>query len=264
MGAIAAGSFVATTSADEAKEPKSPVVQGTDPANNIKLPPGIKLHENDDVSDVRSSLLAIVTRTLTPAKLDSAVAYLANQDRDRIKADLPKKNPELDGRVEQIRGLYKLKFGEELELKVNLLDSVTEVRQGEVEDAAIARQHWPVPAVKDGDEKPIASKVANNDPKIENGREVAIVQLTGPADTPALTLSLQYELPDYWVLDVPNGVTSAAMLKGQAESLQRLIDRSKDWPKSKDEAGQFIAAYVLQGYFSEAPPQPMAGVGGKN
>jgi hypothetical protein len=253
---IVTGSLVATTSAENPKDVERPSTVQPAAAPAIPLPAGFKAHANDDVADIRGSLITIVARTMTPEKLDTAVAYLASQDRERIKSDLPKKNPSIDGRVEQIRGIYKQKYGEDFELKTGALDSLTTIRQGEVEDQPAARQNWPVPLSTNG--KPVTAIAKNDDPKLDNGREVALVRLAFNGKLPPITVSLQYELPDYWVVDVPNTVTSAELLKSEAESLQKLIEMQNDWPKTKEEAGQLIAYHVLHGYFG-ATDQPVVG-----
>lgn len=65
-----------------------------------RLPPGIEAKQNDDVQDVRESLITIVNHTLTQGRLDGAISYLANQDRDRIKDQLEQANPDYENSLD--------------------------------------------------------------------------------------------------------------------------------------------------------------------
>jgi hypothetical protein len=226
------------------------------------LPGGIERVENDDVRDVRTSLVAIVNRVLADDGLDDAVDYLANQDRDRIDSQLDddKYEESFNKLAAQVREAFRTRYGEEFELTAGALDAVTAVQQGEVKDAQAARANWPLPAMTgDRDAAQAASnRPANDDPKLENGRDVAVVALHGVKDTAPLALSLQHELPDSWVLDVPNDVTADRVLASQTRTLQSLIDAKDQWPRTKEEGYRAIAHAVLKGFVDATPGAPVA------
>lgn len=218
-----------------------------------KLPTGITMKENDDIDDVRSSLITIVNRVMTKDSYDDAIGYLANQDRDRINAQLGDTYKTLEAKVEQLRGLFKEKYNEDFDLKSGMLNSVTSIQQGEVQDANAARPHWPLALMaKDGADK--ADKDRANagdvDPKFENGRDVAVVALAGK-DVKALHLSMQHELPDYWVLDIPNTITAEHVVKTQTDTLQKIIDMKNQWPDEKDAAYQLISFKIIKGFYGD-------------
>ncbi len=234
------------------------------------FPAGIATKENGDIADVRGALTTIVNRTLTRDGLDGAIAYLANQDRDRIKAQLKDTEYEgtLNGRVDQIRGLFKQKYGEDFELTAAALNTSTAVQQGEVTDAATARANWPLAIAGKKDVKPMSDAqtdkkdakndaMVNDDPKLENGRDVAVVRVAPMPGKEPLILSLQYELPNYWVLDVSNSISGKHLIKCQEMMLQKIIDSKDDWPKTKDEAYRNIACAVLTGYVTPDDGKPL-------
>lgn len=239
----------------DAVTPDKPV---NDRAMAPKLPAGINAKDNDDLEDVRSGLITIVNRTLTEDEFDDAVSYLANQDRDRIKAQLDDDNKYVqttNAQANRIRALFKQKYGEDFELKTGAINTVTAIQQGEVADAGTARAHWPLKAMenKSSDAKPTANSnnVANNDPKFENGRDVAVVRCTASADgKDPLILSMQHELPDYWVLDLPGDVNASALIKSTQSAMQKLIDNQESWPKDKAEAYRKIAHTILSAYLN--------------
>jgi len=249
---------------DKAGDALTPDREVNNPSMAPKLPAGIKSKENDDLGDVRGSLITIVNRTMTKDGLDGAVSYLANQDRDRINKQLDddKYEGKLNAQVEQIRALFKAKYGEDFELRNGALDTATAIQQGEVTDAATARAHWPVPVKADGamDKKASDSRVVanNDDPKFENGRDIAVVRFAGMKDKDALHLSMQHELPDYWVLDVANDVTASGIVASQTACLKEVIDMHADWPATKEEAYRAISYKILHGFYTDAAKAPVA------
>ncbi len=243
----------------DAVTPDKPV---NDQAMAPKLPAGIKATENDDLADVRSSLVTIVNRTLTEDEFNDAVSYLANQDRDRINVTLKddKKYEETtNAQANRIRALFKQKYGEDFELESGALDTATAIQQGEITDAGKARAHWPLKATGDAaatvkntmDAKSAPNAPANDDPKFENGRDVAVVRFSASNDgKDPLVLSMQHELPDYWVLDLPGNVNSAALVKSTQSAMQKLIDKQDAWPQDKAQAYRKIAHTILSAYLN--------------
>jgi hypothetical protein len=245
--------------AEKVAEAVTPAEARNDTTQAPRLPDGIKIKESDDVHDVRESLVTIVNRTLTKGSFDGAVSYLANQDRDRINEQLDGVEYEdaLNQQVETFRAAFKEKYGEDFELKTGMLDDITFVQQGEITDAATARNGWPLQVMgtrQDG--MPAADRPANDDPKLENGRDVATVKLA-VGDKDALALSMQYELPNYWVLDVPNTVNGRALLDSQQKTITKLIDKQAEWPRTKEEAYRKVAHSVLKGVFPGADDAKM-------
>ncbi len=232
------------------------------PSMAPKFPAGIESKENDDLGDIRGSLITIVNRTMTKDGLDDAVSYLANQDRDRInnQRDDDAYEGKLNGLVEQIRGLFKQKYGEDFDLRSGAFDTATAIQQGEVKDAATARANWPVPLMEGNMTRNVSDSrtAGNDDPKFENGRDVAVVRFAGMDDKDALALSLQHELPDYWVLDVPNNVNADGLVKSQTEVLTKLIEKQADWPQTKEEAYRKISYKILHGFFTDTAKDPVA------
>lgn len=227
-----------------------------------RLPQGITAKENDDIQDVRESLITVVNRTLTQGRLDGAISYLANQDRDRMKEQLEKANPDyenaLDPQISAFRAIFKEKYGEDFELKSGMLNDITSVQQGEVSDAATAKMHWPLPLMGDHKEaRATSDRPVNDDPKLENGRDVAVVKMADPKHGNVI-LSLQYELPNYWVLDVPNSVNGPSVVSNQQKVLQKLIDNKDNWPRTKEEAYRTIACAILKGYYPGSGDGKMA------
>jgi hypothetical protein len=218
---------------------------------------GDESKENDDLGDVRGSLITIVNRVLTKDGLDDAVSYLANQDRDRINNQSKDYEDRLNGLVDQFRGMFKQKYGEDFDLRIGSLDTATAIQQGEVKDAATARSHWPLPAMGDkGMSRNVASN-NNDDPKFENGRDIAVVRLAGKEQGDALTLSLQHELPDYWVVDVSNTVTADGIIQSQTKVLTGLIEKQDSWPKTKEEAYRLVAHKILHGFVMDNAKDPV-------
>ncbi|GIW78116.1 MAG: hypothetical protein KatS3mg104_3179 [Phycisphaerae bacterium] len=238
---------------DNVADAVTPDRKHNDVSQAPRLPQGIIAKENDDVQDVRESLITIVNRTLTQGRLDGAISYLANQDRDRVKEQLEKTDPDyenaLDQQITTFRAIFKEKYGEDFELKSGMLNDVTFVQQGEVSDAVAAKMHWPLPLR--GEEKetrPASDRPMNDDPKLENGRDVAVVKMSD-LQQGNITLSLQYELPNYWVLDVPNSINGQAIVSYQQKVLQKLIDNKDNWPRTKEEAYRQIAASIIKAYY---------------
>jgi hypothetical protein len=243
----------------DAVTPDKPV---NDQAMAPKLPAGITAKDNDDLTDVRSGLVTIVNRTLTEDEFSDAVSYLANQDRDRINAQLKDDanyQKTTNAQANRIRALFKQKYGEDFELKSSALDTATAIQQGEVADAGAARAHWPLQVTGNAtatvnnamDAKSPANAPANDDPKFENGRDVAVVRFTASDDgKDPLVLSMQHELPDYWVLDLPGNVNSAALVKSTQSAMQKLIDKQDTWPQDKAQAYRKIAHTILSAYLN--------------
>lgn len=218
-----------------------------------KLPAGITMKDNNDIDDVRSSLITLVNRVMTKDNFDDAIGYLANQDRDRVNAQLGDTYKTLEAKAEQLRGLFKEKYNEDFELKSGMLNSVTSIQQGEVQDPNAARPHWPLALMmKDKSDDKDRTAPGDVDPKFEKGRDVAVVALAGK-DGKALNLSLQHELPDYWVLDIPNNINAEHIVKAQTDTLQKIIDMKNQWPDSKDAAYQLISFKILKGFYGDMP-----------
>ena len=245
---------------DKVADAVTPDKPRNDAAQAPKLPEGIKTKETNDVHDVRESLVTIVNRTLTKGSFDGAVSYLANQDRDRINKQLNDTDYEdaLNQKIETFRAAFKEKYGEDFELKTGMLDDVTFVQQGEITDAATARKGWPLQVMGERENAtPAADRPVNDDPKLENGRDVATVKCAA-GDMSPLALSMQYELPNYWVLDVPNTLNGNALVDSQQQAVQKLIDSKNDWPRTKEQAYRNIAHTILKATFAGADGGEMA------
>jgi hypothetical protein len=246
--------------ADKVADAVTPQEVRNDATQAPQLPAGVKAKENDDVHDLRESLVTIVNRTLTKGSFDGAVSYLANQDRDRINKQLEDVEYEdaLNQKIDTFRAAFREKYGEDFELKTGMLDDVTFVQQGEVTDAAALRQAWPLQVMGERqDATPAADRPVNDDPKIENGRDVATVKLAA-GDMSPLTLSMQYELPNYWVLDVPNNVGGQALIDSQQKSIDKIMDMKDQWPRTKEQAYRNIAYTIIKGTFPGVGEGPMA------
>lgn len=239
---------------DKVADAVTPDKPRNDAAQAPKLPDGIKTKDNNDVHDVRESLVTIINRTLTKGSFDGAISYLANQDRDRIDKQLDDTDYEdaLNQKVESFRAAFKEKYGEDFELKTGMLDDVTFVQQGEITDASAARKNWPLQVMGDRkDAMPASDRPANDDPKFENGRDVATVKFA-VGDMSSLSLSMQYELPNYWVLDVPNTLNGRALIDSQQQAIQKLIDSKDDWPRTKEQAYRNVAHTIIKATFPGA------------
>lgn len=214
------------------------------------LPAGFVAKDADDVEDIRSGLVKLVNNTLSRGDYDDGVSYLTNDDRDRIKGQLGNNFAELDAKIEQFHTLFKQKYGEDFKLTREVLDGVTSVQQGEVSDEAVARNNWPV-APMASDRKAADKPATNADPKLTNGRDVAIVHLRGMKDKGGLMISMQHELPDSWVVDVPSTVRGDALYRAHVNCLTKLIEKADNWPDAKDDAYRLIAEKVIHAYYSD-------------
>lgn len=241
---------------EAAKDVKEAVVgdgAGAKNAANVTvptLPAGFMAKEANDVEDIRSGLVKLVNQTLTRGDFDDGVSYLTNDDRDRIKGQLGNNFADLDAKIDQFRGLFKQKYGEDFKLTREVLDGVTSVQQGEVSDEAVARNGWPVQPMADA-AKAADKPSVNADPKLTNGRDVSIVHLMGMKDKGGLMISMQHELPDSWVVDVPSTVNGTALYKTQINCLTKIIDKADSWPAAKEDAYRLVATKVIHGYYSD-------------
>ncbi len=217
------------------------------------LPAGFKAKDANDIEDVRTGLVKLVNNTLSRGDFDDGVSYLSNDDRDRVTGQLGNNFADMDSKIDQFRGLFKAKYGEDFKLTRELLDGVTSVQQGEVSDEATARKGWPVAPMPQGMGNNAADNpTVNADPKLTNGRDVAIVNLMGMKDKNGMMISMQHEMPDSWVVDVPSTVNGAALYKAQVNALTKIIDNADSWPAAKEDAYRLVAEKVIHAYYSDA------------
>ena len=142
--------------------------------------------------------------------------------------------------------------------------------EGEITDAAVIRKGWPVQAIKATDEQPASpantagdemgpgdelktpditkanpDDLDNTKKNLDKGRNVALVRAAGGEAMPPVIVSMVHELPDSWVIDVPNAVTGTGLVADLGTRLAELGDHAADWPDDEGAAYRIVAHTVL-------------------
>lgn len=263
MSAGAATWAADNTSEDTQLEDQSGMKSRSDQAAGANLPQGIEYKDLHESSDIRNSLAKLTNVALKKNDFGSFTKYFVDFDRDRFKqedknSNLTKQdNDPLNGQIDQFRQAWKNKYGSDFDAtddaKNIYTDQFVKVFQGEISDSHLLAQHWPVPATADmAQNMRQASMNTNNakddqsdrfmggEKKLDKGRNVAVVILPASHGLPEVTLSLIHELPDSWVLDVPDNVTQADLHRNLSAQLTSILASQAQWPADKGEAQRMI------------------------
>jgi len=221
------------------------------------LPNGITARELNDQQDVRAVLAAATNAAVTNGGFDDLIERLSTKDRERIGDFAEQEFAEIDGRVDQIRKNWEQKYGSSFNLdNARLFEGFVQVTEGEVSDASTARQHWPVharPARED-------TRAASSNEYIENGRNVAIVQVPASHDLPAITISMIHEPVDDWRIDLPDSITGQMIHDNVKSALTTLGDNVASWPADVNEAYRAVGHRLLMAVCDVPHEEPKSAV----
>ena len=225
-------------------------------ASAPSFPAGIKAREfdaddqDDATKGIRDSLNAITEAAFTKGGFDDVVERLVDADRNRIGNFAEKDFPDLNGKIDQLVGLWKQKYGQDkFEVDEDKAYGMLHVQRGEVEDAKAVAGNWPVPSLSGGAQQAASSEPGGDskaglDSNIENGREVAIVTFPASHGLPALSVSMIMEAGG-WRIDVPNTVDGQKLHDNLVKHMDHAAQAQNEWPADVTEAQLAATHHVL-------------------
>jgi len=234
------------------------------------FPAGIEakgsLPKNDDI---HSTFEEITGAALTKGGFDDVVERLVDQDRNRIGNLDADRLATLDGRIDQIRTAWKMKYGNNPDVKEDSFHGLT-IARGVIDDPKVAANNWPIAAVagdavvaaataEEGDRAVTAAataaeraaseaKTSNDDAdinsNIEKGNEVAVVSVPAAAGLPPVNVSMIREANGYRV-DVPNTMGAQQLHDNLLKHLTHVGESVDRWPAEEREAAAYVAHHVM-------------------
>ncbi len=234
------------------------------------FPAGIEakgaMAKNDDI---HSTFQEITGAALTKGGFDDVVERLVDQDRNRI-GDLDRDRlATLDGRIDQIRTAWKMKYGNTPDVKENSFHGLT-IARGVIDDPKTVASNWPIAAVArdaataagtadEGDRAVTAAaaaaetaaseaKTSNDDAdldsNIEKGNEVAVAMIAGSHGLPPVNVSMIREANGYRV-DAPNTIGAQQLHDNLLKHLTHVGESVEQWPADEKDAAAYVAHHVM-------------------
>jgi hypothetical protein len=233
----------------------------------LAFPQGFVNKELNEGADIKSELATLTTDALSKDHFDNFIGNLAKQDKTRIGDSKNRDATVLNGRIDQIQKAWKQKYGKDFDVDRKVVfDDRYAILEGEISDPALALSTWPVPAT--GTQAIQASqrqapaltatnmKEAENDAKLDKGRNVALVRFPASHGMAAITASMIHELPDQWRVDVPNDRTGQQIYDSLLKHLTYLGDHVDQWPADVNDAYRHVAHCALASIYGVEMEMP--------
>jgi len=218
----------------------------------LALPAGFQAKDVKADSGVKSGLVKLTERAVDKGDFNRFLAELSVQDRERAR-EFKGDQAKLDGIIGDIRTAWKNKYGKDLDIndKNLVFNDRFSIVQGEVSDAAVAINNWPV-AIRSGEAMTAGSrtgglsdKQAEKEAKLTKGRDVAVIRFPVGHNLPDMNVSMIHHLPGFWRVDVPNDRTGEQMYNDLLTHLTYIRDHQSEWPADVDDGYRMVAHHAV-------------------
>jgi hypothetical protein len=251
LGFLSLGLIFPSSSAFAADQPSGA-------ASKPSLPDGVTMKDLKEQDDIRGGLATLVNHAIQTKNLDDFVERFVKSDENRLKEFSEKDHPDLDKVITSFRDQFKAKYGSDFDMNGEraLPEQHASIIQGEISNPAMLSD-WPL-SPAEGKDIPKEKSGDENSQKLDQGRNVAVVQLNAEGNLPALTASVIHQLPDSWVLDIPDNLTGEKLEANLREHITYLSENQKSWPADGNDACRLVAHHVLMACYDISPTQPDA------
>lgn len=241
------------------------VMAADTPTKEPTLPSGVTAKVLNEFSSIRKVLASATDSAVTKSGFDNFVARLTTPDRKRIGDFADREFAELDGRVDQIRKNWKLKYGSDFNMTDAVLDGFVVIKEGEIANPDVAQKNWPLSA-KETRMGTVAPNSADTIKYLDQGRNVAVAYIPASHDLQSLTLSMIQEPGVYdWRIDIPDDLSGQQIMENLKTSLTSFGDNVAAWPSDARDAYRMLShrvllsAYGLPSSAMDQPARPAAG-----
>jgi len=222
----------------------------------LAFPAGFTAKDGTPSEGIRNGLAKLTERAVTKGDYNAMLAELSKPDRERAREFKGADQAKLDAQIDRVRAAWKSKYGKDFAIDAKaVFGAPVQIIEGEVSDPAQALANWPVPTAGDqaitasgnvnpnaGDNKEVKKEARQE--KLEKGRNVALVRLTGERDMPDLTVSMIHHLPAFWRVSIPESRTGEQIYNDLLTQLTWLGDHTDRWPTDMTEGGRVVAYRV--------------------
>jgi hypothetical protein len=243
------------------------VIAADTPSKEPALPAGVTAKTLNEFGNIRQVLASATDSALSKSGFDNFVARLTTPDRQRIGDFADREFADLDGRVDQIRKNWKLKYGNDFSMTDAMLDGFVVIKEGEIANPDVVQKNWPLHAKEAGRTNAVmAPNSADTIKYLEKGRNVAVAYIPVSHDLQSVTLSLIQEPGIYdWRIDIPDNLSGQQIMENLKASLTSFGDNVAAWPSDARDAYRMVAhrvilsTYGLPSSAMDQPARPAAG-----
>jgi len=222
------------------------VMAADTPMKEPALPAGVTPKVLDNFKQIRKVLASATDAAVTKGGFDNLIDRLTSPDRKRIGDFSEHEFAELDGRIDQIRKNWKLKYGDDLNMTDAFLDGFVVITEGEIANPDVAQKNWPVPADSNAKPNSVAPNNADTIKYLDKGRDVALVYYPTSHDLASVTVSMIREPGLYdWRIDVPDNLTGQVIHDRLKDTLTAFGDNVAGWPSEARDAYRMLSHRVL-------------------
>jgi hypothetical protein len=221
----------------------------------FNLPPGFTQTDLSSASGIKTGLVKLTERAVTKGDYNSFLAELSVPDRTRAREFKNADQKQLDAKIDQFQRAWQAKYGQKFDIsdKNLVFNDQVQIIQGKVSDPSLALSNWPVPAAQG--EAMTASdqsygntrdeKQQTDQAKLTKGRDVALVRFMGNDRMPPLTVSIIFNYPDFWRVDVPNNRTGEQIYNDLSRQIDDMTTHQDRWPNDVEEAYRIVARHAI-------------------
>jgi len=257
----------------------------------LTVPNGFQQKKLESESAIKTGLVKLTDRAVTKGDFNSYLAEFAAQDKARAREFKGADQKKLDDVIASIQTAWKAKYNQSFAVndKNVVFGSEYAILQGEVLDPNIAIDNWPVqpvplntlnlndknPAQMNGAAMPVNNSTADRTPiesngktndqdrqislaKLTKGRDVALVRMPGRSNEPGLTVSMIFQFPDFWRIDVPNNRAGADIYNDLYAHLDYINQHQSQWPADVSEAYRMVAYHAAAAAYGVKLPSGLA------
>jgi len=216
------------------------------------LPQGVTAKDPKGTEGIRD-VLAVVTETaLTKDKFGDFVDQFAGPDRKRLQENT-KITPELEQAIEKFKQQWKVKYNQDFDIKNKAAvygDQFLSIAQGEISDPTALAVNWPLNPTKTAK---MQKAEETGSKELDKGRDVAVVVLhPSPSQLP-LRLSFIHEAPDFWKIDIPDGIAADTIKTNLVQEINHLGAAGNKLPANVEDAYRYVTGRILLAAYNAEP-----------